>query len=313
MEHTISILESFRGDASAFQRNFGTHPETFAHLLGLLKENTSIGKRERRGRPRKLNLEQALAMALERSKKGYSLEDLARKNEISTSTAYRTIEMIKSILGKRQICQKGRLDAACAVIVDATETQILRPQKNQRRYFSGKCKRHTVKTEIAITPTDGQIIAISSTVPGAVHDFALFRQKKPFPTDTRIIADSGYQGIAKLCPLSWIPHKKPKHDALDVVELLCNRAHAIIRVCVENILAKIKAFKLLSGRYPNRPAKYNRDFRMVATIVNLESRRPSILSKWVASLRRRIQVAWKYLRDAEATLDMAWAASCEAK
>jgi hypothetical protein len=98
-----------------------------------------------------------------------------------------------------------------------------------------------------------------------------------------------------------------------LVELLCNRAHAIIRVCVENILAKIKALKLLSGRHSSRLAKYNRDFRMVATIVNLESRRPSILSKWVASLRRRIQATRKYLRDTEVTLDMAWAARCEAK
>jgi hypothetical protein len=105
MEHTMSTLESFRGDASTFQRNFGTHPETFAHLLGLRKEHASARKRERRGRPRKLNWEQSLIMMLERSKKEYSLEDLARKNKIFTGTAYRTIELTKSILEERQFCQ----------------------------------------------------------------------------------------------------------------------------------------------------------------------------------------------------------------
>jgi hypothetical protein len=68
MEHTMSILESFRGDASTFQRNFGTNPETFAHLLGLLKEHAFVRERERRGRPKKLNWEQSLIMMLEHSR-----------------------------------------------------------------------------------------------------------------------------------------------------------------------------------------------------------------------------------------------------
>jgi hypothetical protein len=57
----------FAGMQALIQRNFGTHPKNFAHLLGLRKENTSVEERERRGRPRKLDWKQSLAMTLERS------------------------------------------------------------------------------------------------------------------------------------------------------------------------------------------------------------------------------------------------------
>jgi hypothetical protein len=38
---------------------------------------------------------------------------------------------------------------SCAV-ADAIETPIQRPGKNQRAYYSGKAKRHTVKTDTMI-------------------------------------------------------------------------------------------------------------------------------------------------------------------
>ncbi len=42
----------------------------------------------------------------------------------------------------------------------------------QKKYYSGKKKRHTIKTELQIT-SKGKIVNISKSVPGSMHDFKL--------------------------------------------------------------------------------------------------------------------------------------------
>ena len=56
-------------------------------------------------------------------------------------------------------------------IVDATEQPTQRPKdaEAQKRYYSGKKKRHTLKTQIVVAP-DGELMAVSQTVPGSRHD-----------------------------------------------------------------------------------------------------------------------------------------------
>ena len=57
------------------------------------------------------------------------------------------------------------------VITDATEQQRRRPpQHTQRRWYSGKKKRHTVKTQITINSA-GRILLVSGSVPGRCHDY----------------------------------------------------------------------------------------------------------------------------------------------
>lgn len=64
-------------------------------------------------------------------------------------------------------------------IVDATEQKTQRPSKNseddQKAYYSGKKKQHTIKTEIQTT-LEGEIIHVSQSVPGSVHDFSLHKR-----------------------------------------------------------------------------------------------------------------------------------------
>ena len=49
-------------------------------------------------------------------------------------------------------------------------------QKKQKRYYSGKKKKHTQKTQI-ITTSTGKILAVSIDK-GRIHDFKLFKQSK---------------------------------------------------------------------------------------------------------------------------------------
>src|SRR5947207_456729 len=57
------------------------------------------------------------------------------------------------------------------VLIDATEQRVARPgdDATQRRYYSGKKKRHTLKTQL-VTDGDHHVHAISTAVPGAIHD-----------------------------------------------------------------------------------------------------------------------------------------------
>jgi hypothetical protein len=58
------------------------------------------------------------------------------------------------------------------VVMDVTETAIER-QKKQNRYYSGKKKCHTLKTQLVINQETREIIC-TAFKPGHCHDFNLF-------------------------------------------------------------------------------------------------------------------------------------------
>jgi IS5 family transposase len=121
------------------------------------------------------------------------------------------------------------------LIVDATENPIERPKYDQKKYYSGKKKHHTLKTEIRVTRA-GRIVHVSDTVPGSVHDFKLLEEGEEISPKIHVLADSGYQGILNIHENSEIPKKKPKNRELGEEEKAKNRALSKIRVVVENIL-----------------------------------------------------------------------------
>ena len=57
----------------------------------------------------------------------------------------------------------------------------------------------------------GLILDVQTTK-GSVHDFKLYKKTCSgwLPVNTSYLADSGYQGIAKLHDQTFIPFKKPK-------------------------------------------------------------------------------------------------------
>lgn len=156
------------------------------------------------------------------------------------------------------------------LLLDAIEQQIERPKKKQKPYYSGKKKRHTLKTQITIN-RKGRIIDVSKPTPGSVHDFTLFKQSPGFPLDSTAFVDSGYQGIDKLHQASEIPYKATKNKPLNKEEKEYNRALSRIRVKVENILGQVKVFRILSDSYRNKRKRYGIKFNIIAGIVNLKN------------------------------------------
>ena len=155
------------------------------------------------------------------------------------------------------------------LIVYATEQPIERPKKGQKPYYSGKKKRHTIKTEIR-TNLKGRIIHVSKSHLGATHDFNLHKQEPPLPPKSRAFVDSGYQGLDKI-HRAELPYKATETKPLDAEEKEYNHPLSRIRVKVENILGDIKTFKILSDRYRNKRKRYNVKFQIIAGIVNLQN------------------------------------------
>ena len=86
---------------------------------------------------------------------------------------------------------------------------------------------------------------------GSHHDFQLFKQSRSAVSGTIcIVADAGYQGLASLYFNSQMPAKK--------------------RVLIENIIRKLKIFRILSERYRNRRKRFGLRFNLIAAIYNLE-------------------------------------------
>ena len=99
-----------------------------------------------------------------------------------------------------------------SLLIDTTEQSIERPKKVQKPYYSGKKKRHTLKTEIRTT-RQGRIVHVSKTHPGSVHDFTVFKGEKRPAKESRVYLDSGYQGIAAPHPNADFRYKCLQHGA----------------------------------------------------------------------------------------------------
>ena len=115
-----------------------------------------------------------------------------------------------------------------------------------------------------------QIVATAFSY-GSKHDFQLFKDDGgDFAEPLRILADAGYQGIAKLHKNCQTPFKKSKYHALTKREKQRNRVLARKRIVIEHVFRKLKVFRILSERYRNRRKRFALRFNLIAAIYNLE-------------------------------------------
>jgi len=169
------------------------------------------------------------------------------------------------------------------VSTDATEQQCYRSQDNdvQKEHYSGKKKRHTIKTQISVTPS-GRILDVSESYPGSIHDKTVIDQEetiKKFPTKTCLRFDSGYQGVKEDNPDHYIvlPTKKPKGKELSGLAKEHNRINSKRRVIAEHAYSRLKKFRILGNLYRGPIQSYNQIFRSIASILNFKLANPAIV------------------------------------
>ena len=160
---------------SAFKRRCGIHRETFAQIVEVLRPH--LDRTGKRGGQCKLSVEDQLLVVLEYWREYRTQFHIATTWGLSESAVCRLIRKVETLLmnsgkfrlpGKKQLYQNANLWSV--LVVDVTESPIEHPKKKQRRYYSGKKKRHTLKTQVVVNQISGQIIC-TAFGKGQVHDF----------------------------------------------------------------------------------------------------------------------------------------------
>ncbi|HEY89101.1 MAG TPA: transposase family protein [Thermoflexia bacterium] len=107
------------------------------------------------------------------------------------------------------------------ILIDATERAHQRPPDytKQKKMYSGKKKRHTVKNTISVT-VDKVILFVGQTFTGHNYDYSMLKQEFPpeYPwfAKLHVWLDLGYQGVQTDYQGTQleIPHKKPRNRIL---------------------------------------------------------------------------------------------------
>lgn len=165
--------------------------------------------------------------------------------------------------------------------VDATEQEIPRPKNKRKRktHYSGKKKRHSVKTQLTVN-SNGLIIHKTMHVSGRMHDYSLFKRSRPhLPDEVQAEGDLGYLGVEKDYPfLNFVvPFKRMspgrgkrdvKAQELPPEQQAFNKALARERVVSEHANSRVKKFLIWGSEFRNRLKHYDVATDIVSGIIN---------------------------------------------
>jgi hypothetical protein len=157
--------------------------------------------------------------------------------------------------------------------IDATEQEIQRPKDNKKKkeYYSGKKKRHTVKTQLMVNK-EGEILYKSRHhKKGRQHDYTVYKKEHPAtPSQVENVLDLGYLGCEKDFPTVKysLPVKKKRNIELTEEEKEHNKNHSSLRVIIEHTICRIKKFCIMGTKYRNRLKRYDHISDIVSGLVN---------------------------------------------
>jgi hypothetical protein len=261
--------------ASMFKRRFGVQWSTFKQMLKVLKQRWR--PQPKPGTKPKLAIEDRILVCLEYWREYRTYFHIGSSWGISESTVCRIVRWVEDQLsqtGQFRLPGKKALVRGFAVpevvVIDVTESPIERPSRRQRAFYSGKKKRHTLKSQVVIDLKSGQILC-TFFGKGRRHDFKLYRASGVrFAAPTESLHDRGYQGIQKLHRKSQLPHKKPRGGQLSATQKAENRALARRRVRIEQVNRCLKIFRILAERYRNRRRRFGLRCNLIAALYNYE-------------------------------------------
>jgi len=158
---------------------------------------------------------------------------------------------------------------------DSTERPTGRPVRGQKRYYSGKKRRHTLKTQVAVVrvrkrPGPGatrrkvRIAAVSRTFPGSTHDKKVFdRAGVVVPPGVMGYGDTAYLGTGLKTPA-----RKPRGGVLTARQKAGNRRVGRKRVVVEHGIGKMKVWRVAGERWRNPRRRHTLVMKNVAGLHN---------------------------------------------
>ena len=258
------------------KRNIGLSLDHLKLVLKKVKnkilENYKNNPISKRGRKSSMPLEDGLLLTFYYIRKYHTFFDLAKLFKISESYAQKIYTKFSTILvdvlhvGSRRELESNKFSS---LIIDASEQQIERPKKNQKDYYSGKKKRHTIKVQLIVCSITLQILSVLCCK-GSKHDIKLLKESGLKIRDDIVkYLDLGYVGIHKTYANTVIPHKKPKNKELTNEQKKFNRNLSKQRIYVEHVNRRCKIFRITKDTYRGKHKGYGKIWNIVAGLVNL--------------------------------------------
>ena len=287
----MSQTDRLRRTANAFRQLTGITPAAFDELLAQLaprSEHAQARRRDRPGRKRRpgggrrhtLVLADRLLMLLISYRTDVTHASLGFLFGVDDSAVGRTINPLQPLLAGIFRIPERKVELTEQEIrelfFDATERPTRRPQRGQRAYYSGKKKRHTIKTQVVVIrrrkrPGPGpearrvRIAAVSPSFPGKVHDKRVYDTTRVVcPPGVRRTGDTGYVGTGLETPT-----KRPPGGQLTARQKAGNRGLSRRRVAAEHGIGKMKVWRIASERYRNPVPKHTLIMKNVAGLHNL--------------------------------------------
>ena len=259
-----------------FIRQVGISLVNFQNLLEAvekeIKAKMEKNPLKRRGKKSESAFTDRLLLTLLYLRQYPTFDRLGEQFHNSESYAWKIYHQICDILVKvlKLKNRKALLEQPVKVIlIDVTEQPIERPTRGQKEYYSGKKKRHTIKTQLLVCLSTLTILTVCCQK-GSVHDFRILKENRPLlHPDTIKLGDSGYQGIQKLFANSFSPVKKKKGKSLTKDEKEYNRNLAKQRILIEHVNRRCKIFRVVKETYRGKHKNYGKTWTIVAGIVNL--------------------------------------------
>jgi hypothetical protein len=148
-----------------------------------------------------------------------------------------------------------------AVIIDTFEQAVQRPKRRQKRFYGGKMKRHTLKSQVA------------DSVPGPTADITVLKESKllkRLPKGVGGLGDLAYVGIADLHPegLGATARRKPRGQPRSLADRRYNKAFSRRRIVVEHGIGLFRRFQALTQTDRHFRKRHTARVRAVAGLVN---------------------------------------------
>lgn len=264
--------------SACFHRLTGVHVATFERMVAQLRAPWEAAERRKTksGRPWEVGgLEDHLLIMLLYYRCYVTQEFIGFFWQVDRSVICRAIRRIERhahpLFGVQREPKITRREAE-ALIVDCTEQPIQRPGDDavQRAHYSGKKKRHTLKTEYVVT-AQGRIVSVSDSHPGSRHDLTIRRDGAKLARSARVYADSAYQGYEREHAAVEIPYKRRKGGELSAEEKEYNRGLGSFRVAIEHRIGRTKRFRIVAERFRNPRHTHPTKTSIIAGLVNIEA------------------------------------------
>jgi hypothetical protein len=290
----MSHSDRLKRTPDTFRQLTGLSPAAFDQLLGQLtprylaaeaRRKDRPGRRRKPGAGRKhaLPLADRLLMLLVYYRTYVSHAFLGFLFGIDDSAVCRNINPLQLRLAGIFRIPERRVelqpDEVRELFFDATERPTRRPQRRQRRCYSGKKRRHTLKNQVVVVRKRkragrrkaGQrerrrlrVAAVSPTSPGRTHDKKVYdRTRVVVPGGAAGYGDTGYQGTGLRTPV-----KRKPGGTLTGRQRRGNRRLSRKRIAAEHGIGKMKIWRIAGERYRNPVRRHTLILKNVAGLHN---------------------------------------------